>query len=177
MLDVISKPPKHPRNTQSPSYTDVSLKFPPHLLMGKFRRKKNHRALHGQVLPLLPQGWGFSFLQSVTPNFSPSLFKEQQQAPFGSLGSTEGVEPGGRRAYVTQYAQQASRWGKEMHREMTEKRGERGWGARILKVFSASIRGPSLCLHDKQRKHNRYSETRGVHETWHVFYQTWSECV
>lgn len=83
------------------------------------------------------------------------LFSQPLQRPTTgpwSLGSTEGVEPGGRGAYVTQHAQEGSRWEKKTRREKTERRRERGRGVCIWKVLSASRQGPSLCGNDKERK-------------------------
>lgn len=88
----------------------------------------------------------------MAPNFSPSLFKEATTGP-GSLGSTEGVEPGGRGAYVTQHAQEASRWEKRRQREMTEKKERKRTRSLHLKgVFSFQTRALALWERQGERK-------------------------
>lgn len=95
-----------------------------------------------------------------------------------SLGSTEGVEPGGRGAYVTQHAQEASRWEKKTHMVKTERRRERGRGVCIWKVLSAPRQGPSLCENDKGRKSTTAeAKNEGGEKTCHVFYQTEAEAM
>lgn len=153
MPDMTLKPPAHPWTAQSLSYVDVSPRLPPHLLMGKLKKKKkkNHRAPLWPGATPPPQRLRLFFsLECGSKLFSQPL----QRATTGpwSLGSTEGVEPGRRGAYVTQHAREASRWEKKTHREMTERRRERGQGVCIWKVFSASRRGPSLCESDRERK-------------------------
>lgn len=117
--------------------------------MGKSKKKKNHTAPLWPGATPPPQRLFFS-LECGSELFSQPL----QRATTGlrSLGSTEGVAPGRRGAYVTQHAQEASRWEKKTHREMTERRKERGQGVCIWKVFSAPRQGPSLCGSDKERK-------------------------
>lgn len=116
MLNLTLKPPALLQNSQSPSWVYVSARLPPHLLMGKFRKEKGAtEPLYDQVLPLLPEGRAFFLLlfrASEAANFSPSLFKEATTGP-RSLGSTEGVEPGGSGACVTPHAQEASWWERE----------------------------------------------------------------
>lgn len=134
-------------------------------------KKKITEPRYGQVLPLLPERLFFS-LECGSKLLSQPL----QRATTGprSLGTAEGVEPGGRGAYVTQHAQEASRWEKKMHREKTERRRERGRGVCIWKVLSASRQEPLLCESDKWRK-----STTAEAKNCHVFYQTWRlrECV
>lgn len=145
MQGVALKPPARPQTSQSPSYIDISPRLPSHLRMGK----KNHRALLRPGATPPPQRLFFS-LECGSKLLSQPL----QRATTGprSLGTTEGVEPGGRGAYVTQYAQEASRWEKKMHREKTERRRERGRGVCIWKVLSATRQEPLLCESDKGRK-------------------------
>lgn len=113
------------------------------------KKKKNHISPLWPGATPPPQRLFFS-LECGSELFSQPL----QRATTGprSLGSTEGVAPGRRGAYVTQHAQEASRWEKKTHREMTERRKERGQGVCIWKVFSAPRQGPSLCGSDKERK-------------------------
>lgn len=180
MLDVTLKPAACPRTSQSPSYIDISPRLPSHLCMGKKiknKKIKNHRAPLWPGATPPPQRLFFS-LECGSKLLSQPL----QRATTGpwSLGTTEGVEPGGRGAYVTQHAQEANRWERKMHREKTERRRERGRGVCIWKVLSASRQEPMLCESDKGgKKHNSRSEKRRGRKTCHVFNQTWRlrECV
>lgn len=87
---VTLKPPSYPGTSLSSSYIDVSPKLPLDLLM---QLKENHRAplWPGATTPL--KDWAFLLFRAA-PNFSLSLFKEQQQA-LGPLGPQRGYSPVG----------------------------------------------------------------------------------
>ena len=91
--------------------------------------------------------------------FSPSLFKEQQQAP-RSLGSTEGVEPGGRGAYVTHNrpagGKKKTAQGDDRKTERKRKRSLHLKGAfSFFFFFFFQRQGPSLCeKRQGEKKHN-----------------------
>lgn len=74
--DVTFKPPAHPPK-KSCILTSTSTVISSHEKIQKVK-KKITEPLIDQVVTLLPKGWSFSSLWSVAPNFSPSLFKEQQ---------------------------------------------------------------------------------------------------
>lgn len=80
-------------------------------IFSRWEKKKSHSP-YGQVLPLLPKAGLFFSLESGSKLFSQPL----QRATTGPwpLRTTEGVEHGGRGVYVTQHAQEASRWEKKL---------------------------------------------------------------
>lgn len=104
-------------------YADVSPKdFRHHLLMGTFF-KNSQSPLYGQVLPLLPKRLkAFLLFRVWLRTFSPSLFKEQQQAP-----RVPWEHRGGRARWERgiRHAQQASRWEKENRAGGRQKDGEK----------------------------------------------------
>lgn len=97
MLDVTLKPPAHPRTSQCPSYTDISPGLPK-TSIPSLHGKKNHRALlwPGATPPLQRL---FLSIECGSKLLSQPL----QRATTGpwSLGTAEGVEPGGRGAYTS----------------------------------------------------------------------------
>lgn len=124
--------------------------------MRKFRRrKKNHRVPHWPGGTPPPQGLELFFsLECGSKLFSQPLQRATTSPQ--SLGSAEGVEPGGRGAYVTQQTQ-----GQPVG-ERNAQRNDRERGRRVCiwKVFSARRRGPSLCESDDEW--NRKAKCNGV---------------
>lgn len=135
-------PPSPPANLMSTQ----DLRY----IFSRWEKKKSHSP-YGQVLPLLPKAGLFFSAESGSKLFSQPL----QRATTGPwpLGTTEGVEHGGRGVYVTQHAREASRWEKKLQctgRGEKKKRGRRGvWN---WKVLSASRQEPQLCENDLERK-------------------------
>ena len=101
------------------------------------------------MLPLLPKTELFFSLECGSKLFSQPL----QRATTGprSLGTAEGVEPGGSGAYVTQHAQEASRWEKKMHRVRTERRREEEESA-FEGCFQLPDKGPRFVKTTKKEK-------------------------
>lgn len=130
------------------------------------KKKKNHRVPHWPGGTPPPQGLELFFsLECGSKLFSQPLQRATTSPQ--SLGSAEGVEPGGRGAYVTRQTQ-----GQPVG-ERNAQRNDRERGRRVCiwKVFSARRRGPSLCESDDEW--NRKAKCNGVKKNCHVFYQVW----
>lgn len=137
----------------------------------KKQKKTNHRAPLWPGATPPPQRLRLFFsLECGSKVFSQPL----QRATTGprSLGSTEGVEPGGRGAYVTQHAQEASRWEKKTHRGDDRKKERKRMRSLHLKgVFNFWTRALALWERQGEKKHSSRSETRrGRKKICHVFF-------
>lgn len=91
--------------------------------------------------------WAF-LLFRTPPNFSLSLFKEQQQA-LGPLGPQRGYSPVG--VGHTSHSMHKRPAGGKTHTEGTENSRVRGRGVSIWKVLLASRQGLSLCENNLER--------------------------
>lgn len=119
------------------------------------KKKKNHRVPHWPGGTPPPQGLELFFsLECGSKLFSQPLQRATTSPQ--SLGSAEGVEPGGRGAYVTRQTQ-----GQPVG-ERNAQRNDRERGRRVCiwKVFSTQRRGPSLCESDDEW--NRKAKCNGV---------------
>lgn len=148
--------------------------------MGTFF-KNSQSPLYGQVLPLLPKRLkAFLLFRVWLRTFSPSLFKEQQQAP-----RVPWEHRGGRARWERgiRHAQQASRWEKENRaggrqkdgeKEEEESAFERCFQLLFFFFFFCQRQGPSLCeKRQGEKKHDgRRGRKKKKEKTCHVFYQT-----
>lgn len=139
--DVTFKPP-HPPNKKA-ALTSTSTVTSSHEKIQK-KKKKITEPLIDQVVPPtptpLPQRLKLFFsLECGSKLFSQPLQRATTSPQ--SLGSAEGVEPGGRGAYVTQHTQEANQWGEKMHRGMTEKEDEDSASERC---FQLGDKGPRI---------------------------------
>lgn len=131
--DVTFKPPAHPQKKAALTSTSTVTSSHEKIQKGK---KKITEPLIDQVVTLLPKGWSFSSLWSVAPNFSPSLFKEQQQA-LSPLGVQRGLSPVGEgHTSHSSYKRPAS-----LERKCTEEwQRKRTKGLHLKGVFSSVTR-------------------------------------
>lgn len=178
MPDVTLKPPARPRTSQSPSYADVSPRLPPHLLMGKLKKKSQSPSM-ARCYPSSPKAKAFLLFRVWLQTFLPASSKSNNRpsVPWEHRGGRARWERGIRHTSTHKRPaggkrKRAGRGQKDGEKEEEESAFER--------CFSASRRGPSLCeKRQGEKKHNSRSERRRGRKTCHVFYQTWRlrECV
>lgn len=100
----------------------------------------------------------FFSLECGSKLFSQPLQRATTGPP--SLGSTEGVETDGRGAYVTQHAQEASRWEKKMHREEQKEGGKEDKESAFERCFQLWEEGPHIVRATARKKRSCRSETQ-----------------